>query len=67
MEEPPNKDHRRNNKQAEGLVAMECAPLFFAPLLLGHLLLIRLDAAFNHLCNNSRHSQIEQPVRYASV
>jgi hypothetical protein len=66
MEEPPDENDGRHNDQAEGLVAPECAPLFFAPLLLGNLLQIWLDAAFDHVCILPALA-IDSPVRYASV
>ena len=43
-------DRRGDDQQAEDLVAPEGAPLFGAPLVFGDLLLIRLDAAFDHEC-----------------
>jgi len=50
MEEPPDEDDRRNDEQAEGLVATEESALFSAALVFGQLLLIGLDAAFDHAC-----------------
>ena len=48
MPEPPGANYRCKNEQAEDLVAAEEACLLVAPLLLGSLLLMRLDAGFYH-------------------
>jgi hypothetical protein len=48
MEEPPNQNHRRYNQQPKRLVAPKRPSLVLAPLLLGHLFEIWLDAAFHH-------------------
>jgi len=50
MEEPPHQYHRRNDEHAEDLVAAKGTPLKFASLVFGDLLIVRLDAAFNHEC-----------------
>src|SRR6185312_12492482 len=49
--QPPSAYRCGQNKQAEDLISSIDAPLFFAPLLLGNLLLMRLDAAFDHLAD----------------
>lgn len=48
MEEPPDQYRRCNDQQPEHLVAPERPPLHPPPFVLGDLLLMRLDAAFNH-------------------
>ena len=50
MEEPEHQDRRSEDEQAECLVAPEGAALFFTPVFFGELLLVRLDAGFNHAC-----------------
>jgi len=49
MKEPPDQYRRRDDEQSEDLIAAKGAALNFAPLVLGDLLTVRLDAAFNHL------------------
>jgi hypothetical protein len=46
--QPPGAYRCGQNKQAEDLISSIDTPLFFAPLLLGNLLLMRLDAGFDH-------------------
>jgi len=48
VEEPPDAGGRSEDEQADDLIAPVDAPLPVAPLLLGDLLLVRLDAGFNH-------------------
>jgi hypothetical protein len=48
MKKPPDENHSRNDQEPKHLVPAKSPSLAFAPLLLGHLLLVRLDAAFNH-------------------
>jgi hypothetical protein len=50
VEEPPDEDRRRNDEQAEGLVAAEKAALVGAALVFGQLLQVWLDTAFDHAC-----------------
>jgi hypothetical protein len=50
VEEPPDENRGGNDEQAEGLVAAEEAALFGAALVRGQLLLVGLDAAFDHAC-----------------
>jgi hypothetical protein len=50
VEEPPEENDECHNDQTEGLVAAKGTTLLFAQLILGQLLLIRLDAAFDHAC-----------------
>jgi hypothetical protein len=55
VEEPPHEDGGGDDEQAEGLIAAEEAALFGAALVFGQLLLVRLDAAFDHaLCSLRR-------------
>ena len=49
MEEPPDQYRCRDDEQAEDLISTEGAPLEFAPFVFGDLLVVRLDAAFNHV------------------
>jgi hypothetical protein len=49
MKEPPDQYRRRNDQHPEHLVAPERPPLHLPPFVLGDLLLIRLNAAFNHV------------------
>ena len=48
MKEPPHQYRRRDDEHAEDLVAAKRMSLDLPPFLLGDLLLMRLDAAFNH-------------------
>ena len=48
MEKPPDKNCRGNDEQSERLVTPERTPLHLAPFVFGYLLIVRLDAAFNH-------------------
>jgi hypothetical protein len=50
VEEPPDKNHGCHDEQTEGLVAAEGSTLLIAPLIFGQLLLVGLDAAFDHAC-----------------
>ena len=49
MEEPPEADGGGNQDESDGLVAAEGIALGRAPLLLGDLLVMRLDAGFDQL------------------
>jgi hypothetical protein len=53
MEEPPDQYRRGNHQQSEHLIATECATLKLAALEFGELLIVRLDAAFNHSLGRS--------------
>jgi hypothetical protein len=58
VQEPPQADHARENHQPKKLIPPKCAGLPLARLALGDLLLIRLDAGFNHvkpLCKSATH------------
>jgi hypothetical protein len=48
MKEPPDQYRRPNDQDPEHLVAPKRPPLNLAPLVFRDLLLIRLNAAFNH-------------------
>jgi len=48
MQQPPEADRGGENHQSEDLVTPERVPLPLARLLLGDLLVIRLDAGFDH-------------------
>ena len=50
MEEPPEQYRCRDDEHAEDLIAAEGAPLDLAPFVFGDLLVVRLDAAFDHVC-----------------
>jgi hypothetical protein len=50
VEGRPDEDCVRDDEKAEDLIAAKGSPLLAAPLVFGQLLLIRLDAAFNHAC-----------------
>lgn len=50
MKKPPHQYGRRYDEHPEDLITPKCTPLNLAPLLLGNLLIVRLDAAFNHEC-----------------
>ena len=49
MEEPPDQYRSCNDQHAEDLIASKCASLDFSPFVFGDLLIVRLDAAFNHV------------------
>jgi hypothetical protein len=49
MKEPPSEDHGGNDHQAECLVSLGCAPLLSPTQFFGDMLLVRLDAAFDHV------------------
>ncbi len=48
MKEPPNEDSRCHYHQAESLITHKVAQLLCSVRLLGHLLVIRLDASLHH-------------------
>lgn len=48
VEEPPDQYRCSDDEHAEDLVAAEGAPLDLAPFVFGDLLIMRLDAAFDH-------------------
>jgi hypothetical protein len=48
MEEPPDQNRSREQHQTKRLIPHKRAPLLRPPLLLGELLLIRLNAGINH-------------------
>ena len=50
MEEPPDQYRCGDDQHAEDLVAAKGAPLDLAPFVFGDLLVVRLDAAFDHVC-----------------
>jgi hypothetical protein len=67
VEEPPDKDHGRDNEQAEGLVPAEGSTLLVAALVFGQLLVMRLDAAFDHACALFGKRDMHAPMHPASV
>lgn len=48
MREPPDENHRSDDKQPKRLVPTKRTPLHLAALMFGDLLIVRLDAAFYH-------------------
>jgi len=66
MKEPPDEDGCGDDEQAEGLIAAEEAALFGAALVFGQLLLVGLDAAFDHACALFGGG-VGAPVHHASV
>jgi hypothetical protein len=49
VEEPQDQYCSRDDEHAEDLIASKCAPLDFSPFVFGDVLIVRLDAAFNHV------------------
>lgn len=67
MEETPNEDGSSHEQEPERLVAPKCTALLDAVLLLGDLLFVRLDTAFNHGGSYGVACAPDAPVYHASV
>jgi hypothetical protein len=48
VEQPPDEDDTCNDDQAERLIPAKRPALHFSPFVFGDLLIVRLDAGFNH-------------------